>query len=246
MSVYNYIKKVIEKDGAAHFTLIDPPKQTVKDAGDIAEQAQDAGTDLIMVGGSVGGAYLFDETVKIIKDKVSVPVVLFPGGGTYYSPSIDAVFYLSLLNSNNPYWIVGVQALYSLFCKKIKLETISMAYLIIEPGGMAGWVGETKLLPRDYPELAASYCALADIVGFKMVYLEAGSGVKQAVPINLVYASKKYLKVPLVVGGGITDEKTAQSLVTAGADAIVTGTIVERKKDVKEHLGKIVKAIKKC
>jgi len=76
------------------------------------------------------------------------------------------------------------------------------------------------------------------------VYLEAGSGARKPVPPEMIRLVKEHLSVPLVVGGGIRDGVTAREAVEAGADIIVTGTIVEEADEVRERIYEIVANIK--
>lgn len=224
-----------------HLTLIDPDPltQSAEKAGKIAKVAVDAGSDGIMVGGSTAFGIL-DETVKEIKSKVDKPVILFPGNVNGLTKYADAVFFMSLLNSSNPYWIIEAQMLCAPAARLFGLETISMAYLVIEPGGSAGWVGEAHLIPRDKPKLAAAYAMAAETIGYKLVYLEAGSGAGMSVPAEMVRLVSSTIGIPLVVGGGIVTLEQAVDIVKAGAKIIVQGNIVE--KTALSDGGKLIKA----
>ena len=212
-----------------HLSLIDPDplSVTAQKAGRMAELATEAGTDGIMVGGSTAFGIL-DETVQEIKKKTSVPVILFPGNVNGLSKYADAVFFMNLLNSSNPYWLVEAQMLSAPAVKMLGLETISMAYLVVEPGGSAGWVGEAHLIPRDKPKIAAAYAMEAEIIGYKLVYLEAGSGASTSVPPEMVQLVSSMVKLPLVVGGGIVATEQAVQIVKAGAKILVQGNIIEK------------------
>ena len=228
-SVWKYLQNTMTNHGAIHLTLIDPdPKrQRPEQAAQIAHYASEAGSDGIMVGGSIA-RLLLDETVKSIKEKIDKPVILFPGNVNGLTEYADAVFFMSLLNSQNPYFIMGAQVLSAFTIKSLKLEPISMAYLIIDPGAAAGFVGEARLLPRNKPSITSAYALAAQYLGFKLVYLEAGSGADQSVPIATVKAVKQEVDIPVLVGGGIETANQAVDLVNVGADMIVQGTFVER------------------
>jgi phosphoglycerol geranylgeranyltransferase len=238
--VWKYINDVLNRDHVMHLTLIDPDPLTLtpEKAGKIAKLAVDAGTDGIMVGGSTAFGIL-DQTVQEIKSNVGVPVVLFPGNVNGLTKYADAVFFMSLLNSRNPYWIIGAQMLSAPAAKMLGLETISMAYLVVEPGGSAGWVGEAHLIPRDKPKIAAAYALEAETIGFKLVYLEAGSGACTAVPPEMVKLVSDTIRIPLAVGGGIVAPDQALDIVKAGAKIVVQGNIIE--KTVLADGGKLLK-----
>lgn len=175
---------------------------------------------------------------------VDLPVILFPASETGISRHADAIFFMSLLNSEDSYRISGAQRLGAPLVKEFELEPIPMAYLIVEPGGVAAQVGKAKPIPRDGVELAAAYALAAQYMGMRFVYLEAGSGAEEPVPVEMVEGVKGAADVVLVVGGGIRTSEVASDRVKAGADVIVTGTLVERVQDRVEKIGKIVKAIK--
>jgi phosphoglycerol geranylgeranyltransferase len=237
----------VAKHGAGHLTLIDPDSQSPAQAGAMAQAAAEGGTDAIMVGGSVGAAgILLHETVRVIKEKTDLPVILFPSSVAGLCENADAVFFMSLLNSRTPAYIVENQALGAPLILRYGLEPIPMAYIIVEPGGTVGFVGDARLIPRRKPELAAAYALAAKYMGMRLVYLEAGSGADSPVPVNMVALVKKLLgDVLLIVGGGIRSGEIAAELVAAGADLIVTGTGVEKSQDVASFVSHMTKSIRR-
>ena len=245
MKVEGRLKQVIARDGAAHLTLIDPAKQTPRVAAQMASDAASAGSDGIMVGGSTrAGGSLLDRTVMEIKKATKLPVILFPASEAGISRHADAIFFMSMLNSRDPYFITGAQKRGAPLVKQFKLETLPMAYLLVEPGGAAGRVGKADLLPRAKPELAVAYALAAQYLGMRFVYLEAGSGAAIPVPTNMVRAVRRATQTTLIVGGGIKTPRAAVERVKAGADVIVTGTIVEHAKDRVAKIREMVKAVK--
>jgi phosphoglycerol geranylgeranyltransferase len=246
--VWNYLNDFFSKKIPVHLTLIDPDpfRQSAEDAANIAQLAEKAGTNAIMIGGSTGTA-LIQETTKMISDSVEIPTIIFPGNIDAISAHADAIFFMSLLNSRNPYFIIGAQAISAFSIKAHNLETISLAYLIVEPGATAGYIGEAKLLPRDRPHIAATYALAAEYLGFKMIYLEAGSGAGNSIPIDLVRTVADNLTIPIMVGGGIDSLTQAKQLVKAGANCLVQGTFVEHsiQKDSGKELKQIISALHK-
>lgn len=238
-----HLERVIKDEGVAHLTLFDPEKLTPASARQLALQVKKAGTAAAMVGGSTStSVYQLDSIVRAIKS-TKLPVILFPNDVAGLSQYADAVFFMSLLNSMNPYYLSGAQALGAPLVKRYRLEPIPLAYLIIgEHGGAAGFVGNANPIPYDKPELAAIYALAAEYLGMRFVYLEAGSGAKRTVPPQMVQAVKKGCRMHIIVGGGITTPSQAKSLVSAGADLIVTGTIAEKASVRKLH--DIIRAIR--
>ncbi|MGC8816224.1 MAG: geranylgeranylglyceryl/heptaprenylglyceryl phosphate synthase [Candidatus Hadarchaeum sp.] len=245
MKVEERLRRIISLHGAAHLTLIDPEKQPPEKAGIMAADAAAAGTDGIMVGGSThAGGGLLDDTVLAIKKTTDLPVILFPANEAGISAHADAIFFMSMLNSRDVYYLAGAQRLGAPIVKKLGLEPIPMAYLVVEPGGAVGRVGKAELIPREDKELAAAYALAAQYLGMRLVYLEAGSGADRPVPVEMVRAVREATDVILIVGGGIRTPKAAAERVRAGADIIVTGTLVEQSKDRRARIGEIVRKIK--
>jgi phosphoglycerol geranylgeranyltransferase len=150
---------------------------------------------------------------------------------------------MSLLNSINPYYLSGAQALGAPLVKRYGLEPIPLAYLIVgENAGAAGFVGNANPIPYHKPELAAIYALAAEYMGMRFVYLEAGSGAKKIVSPEMVSTVRKTCRMHIVAGGGIKAPSQAKTLVKAGADLIVTGTIAE-KASVRK-LREIIRAIR--
>ncbi len=237
------LDKVQEK--TLHFTLIDPEKQNPDTAGEMALEAKEGGTDAIMLGGSIGVMQSdLDSTILAIKEKTSLPTILFPGDVSGMSRHADAILFMSLLNSRNPYFIMGAQVAGAPVLKRMGVEAIPMGYLIIEPGGMAGYVGDARLVPRAKPEIAAAYALAAQYLGMKLIYLEGGSGVKEPVPPEMISLVKSQVDIPVIVGGGIRSGKEAKRAADAGADIIITGTIVEDTGDVRRKIEELTGAIK--
>nr|WP_321423527.1 geranylgeranylglyceryl/heptaprenylglyceryl phosphate synthase [uncultured Methanobacterium sp.] len=243
MKVEEYLKESLKK-GKVHLTLLDPEEQDPEKALEIATEAVAGGTDGIMLGGSTTDSQDLDATAKILQENLEVPIILFPGNTTGVSSYADAIFFMSLLNSTNPYWIIGAQALGSPKIKKIGIETIPMGYVIVQPGGTAGWVGDAKLIPRNKPDIATAYAMAAEFLGMRLFYLEAGSGAEQIIPDEMIQKVKMFTNHMVLVGGGIRTGEDAKKAAQAGADIIVTGTVVENTSNIKEKISEIVEGIK--
>lgn len=227
-----------------HMTLIDPDKQSPGVAGDMASTAESLGSDAIMIGGSTGVTQeILDATVLEIKENTSIPVILFPTAASAISAHADAIYFMSLLNSRNPKYLIREQMKAAPYLKSTGLDIISMGYILVEPGMKVGEVGEAEVVPRENPDVAVGYAMAAEMLGMRLIYLEAGSGAPQPVPPRMVSAVKKKIDVPLIVGGGIRSAEAASAAVLAGADVIVTGTLVEQD-GWKEKLSDLISAIK--
>jgi len=243
MLVLDYLNSRLKK-GTVHITLIDPAKQQPEIASRLAIIAQEVGSDLILVGGSSGiNQKNLSDTAAAVQAVVDIPVVYFPAGAEALSLDFDALFFLSMLNSGNTKFITGTQSRAALILKRLEIETIPVGYIVVEPGMKVGEVGEAELIPRDNFWLAASYAVTSEMMGMKFVYLEAGSGAHQPVSAGMIRAVKREISIPLIVGGGIRAAVDARRVRHAGADIVVTGTIIESA-GYKDKLKAILSALK--
>lgn len=244
--VENYLNGKIKGEGAIHITLIDPEKTTPEQAAIVAETSKNSGTSAIMIGGStfVSQSHL-DGVVKAIKQTVEIPVILFPNNITGISRYADAIWFMSLLNSVDPYFLVGAQILGAPLVKKYGLEPISLGYIIVGEGGTAGIIGKAISIPYNKPELAAAHALAGQYLGMRFIYLEGGSGVSTPVLPEMIKNVRSAINVPLIVGGGIRDKIQARAAAAAGANIIVTGNVTESTFS-KASMSKIIEGIKDC
>ena len=216
------------KAGPLHFTLIDPDKSPGQKAAEIATGAVALGSDAILLGGSTGiSREKMAEAARAVKSAVPVPAIIFPEGPSSITEAADAVLFMSLLNSRRLDLVIRVHARTAPLIRKLGLETIAPGYLVIAPGMRVGEVGEVDVVPRDAPEVAVGYALAAELLGMRMVYLEAGSGAPSPVPAEMVRQVREALQIPLIVGGGIRTGSDARTLLDAGAQVLVTGTVTE-------------------
>jgi phosphoglycerol geranylgeranyltransferase len=234
----------LTKEKKLHFSLIDPDKQKPEEAGKIARTVTEAGSSAIMVGGStIRSQKQVDETVKAIKENSSLPIILFPSCAKFLCKYADAVFFMSLLNSRNINYIIREHVKGAHFVKQSGLEPISMGYVIVEPGMTAGRVGDADLIKKDDLDSAVGYALAAEYLGMKLLYFEAGSGANYPVSDEMITTVKENTNIPLIVGGGIRTADAAREKAQAGADIIITGTTLEKEKNLKKTLTDIIKAI---
>lgn len=230
--VYRYILDNIERKRGMVFLVIDPPNQSPEVAGKLAKIAEQAGIAAIAVGGSVGAqGTLLDDTVKQIKENCSLPVILFPGNIATLSPRADAIYFMSMLNSLDPYYISGAQIASSYPVKQMGIEVIPTSYIIVEPGRAAGWIGRAKLIPRELPYLAAVTALAGQYMGSHIVILEAGGGAPEHVPLEMISQARAAVDIPIVVAGGVKTDKQAYNCIKAGADIVHVGAAIEKVSD---------------
>ncbi len=244
-SVESYLKSELKKKKSALlFVLIDSEVSNIKSSVKLAKDVERIGASAILVGGSSAINQMeMAEVVKNLKKAVKIPKILFPGNVTGVVPEADAILFSSLLNSENPYFISQAQALAAPSVLKFGLEPLPTAYLVIGEGTSTWFVGSARGIPFNKPKIAAAYSLAAQFLGMRFVYLEAGSGAASSVKPEMIKTVRKVFKGFLIVGGGIKDPNTAKKIVSAGADAIVIGTLLE-KKDSLKNLTAITKAIR--
>jgi phosphoglycerol geranylgeranyltransferase len=243
--IEKYLLDKIKSEDAIHMTLIDPEKMTASQASRMARKAKLSGTSAIMIGGStfVSGAHL-DKIVKAVKRTVKIPAILFPNNVTGISRYADAIWFMSLLNSVDPYFLMGAQVLGAPLIKRYHLEPIPLGYVIVGEGGTAGVVGKAASIPYNKPELAAAHALAGQYLGMRFIYLEGGSGVKKPVPPEMIRLVKRCVSVPLIVGGGIRSREQALAAASAGADIIVTGNVIENA-EAEEKVSEIIGSIRR-
>ena len=239
--IHFYLKRNL-RWGSLHFTLIDPEKQPAERAAEMARAAQDAGSHAILVGGSTGVTpSLINATVREVKGRVTVPVILFPAGADGLSPDADAVLYMTMLNSKSPRYLMEEQVEAAERVEEMGLEVLPMGYIVVAPGGRVGEVGQARLVPRDDPRAAVKYALAAQYLGMDYVYLEAGSGASEPVPAAMIREVSTRVDLPIIAGGGIRTAEAARNLVAAGADILVTGNVIEGPIDVQKTLTEIIR-----
>ncbi|MGH9991938.1 MAG: geranylgeranylglyceryl/heptaprenylglyceryl phosphate synthase [Nitrososphaera sp.] len=241
--IEQYLRDEINKRGTICLPLID--SENSADAASLARKLEDMGASAILIGGSSAIDQLeLAKVVSQVKEKIKIPVILFPGNVTGVSPKADAILFSSLLNSENPYFMTGAQALGALAVKKYGIEPLPTAYIIVGEGTAAWFVGRARGIPFHRPNIAIMYSLAAQYMGMRFVYLEAGSGASQNVPPEMVAAVRKYFDGILIVGGGIRTAETAAKLAKAGADVIVIGTMIEKEANWQDRFSSIIKAIR--
>ncbi len=241
--VENHLRAEIKKHGTICLPLIDSENST--DAASVAGKLEEIGASGILVGGSSATDQLeLAQVVAEIKKAVRIPVILFPGNVTGVSPKADAILFSSLLNSEDPYFITGAQALGALAVKKHGIEPLPTAYIIVGEGTAAWFVGRARAIPFHKPNLAVMYSLAAQYMGMRFVYLEAGSGALQNVPPEMVAAVRKQYEGTLIVGGGIKTPEVASQVARAGADIVVVGTMIEKDGNWQQKLSSMINSMR--
>lgn len=233
MKVYERLLQIREQKGAGYLVLIDPDKQSLEEAIELAMICAETGVDALLLGGSLMFTHIFEELIKGIKEVCPLPLIIFPGSTRQLSPYADALLFLSMISGRNANYIVGDQVLAAPIIKSMNLEAISTAYMLIESGNItsAQFLSDTRPIPREKPDITMAHGLAAEYLGMRMVYLEAGSGAQLSVPEEHIAALRRYVSIPIIVGGGIRTPEEAGRKVMAGASFIVTGNVIEKKRE---------------
>jgi putative glycerol-1-phosphate prenyltransferase len=232
-SVYRYLLDVKDRRGAGFMVLLDPDRTTPERIGEQAARCGEAGVDAILIGSSLIMGNGFEESVRAAKRAVEIPVIIFPGEISQVTPEADAILFLSLLSGRNPEYLIGKQIRSAPLIRRIGLEAISTAYLLVDSGRTTSveFMSNTKPLPADKPDIAVAHALAAEMFGMKFIYLEAGSGATRPVPDEMVRAVSSEVFIPIIVGGGIRDPETVAARVKSGASFVVVGNHLEESGD---------------
>lgn len=210
--------------------LVDPDKMVFDPQAAVWQLLQEHVPDLLLVGGSLLTVGDVHRTVTWLKDRFDVPVWLFPGSYLHLSPAADALLLLSLVSGRNPDFLIGQHVAAAPLIRRMNLPAIPTAYMLIDGGKptTVSYISNTRPIPADKPEVAAATAMAAELLGMQTVYLEAGSGAENPVPVQLIAAVRQAVRLPLIVGGGIRSAQTLAAAYRAGADIAVIGTAWEQ------------------
>ena len=240
--VYRQLTDTIKRKGAAYILLIDPDKKNDDKLEKYVSSANESEVDMIFVGGSLMMDSKFNERIVRIKNIAKIPIVFFPGNISQLNSNYDAMLFMSVISGRNPHYLIGEQVIAAPIINDIGIETISTAYMIFNTGSntTVEFMSGTKPIPINRIDIAIAHGLAAKFLGFKLIYLEAGSGAEKPIPDELVRNVSKNVDIPIVVGGGIKNPEIAKSLVMSGASVIVTGTIIEQDESAMKNFAKAI------
>jgi len=214
----------------AFAVLIDPDKLTSESLLETIQLAKQANVDYLFVGGSLVVTDTLDKVVAAIKENCSIPVVLFPGSPDQITPKADALLYLSLISGRNPELLIGQHVISAPFVRQSGLEIIPVGYMLIDGGTptTVSNISNTNPIPSNKNDIASCTAMAGEMLGLKVIYMDAGSGAQRAIPTIMISQVAKYIQIPIIVGGGITSPEKAKENCLAGADIIVVGNAIEK------------------
>ncbi len=231
MNIYENIVKNKAKKKKQFAILVDPDKLNVKDLEKLVSVAEKSKTDYIFIGGSLITDNKLDECLRIINNQSKIPTVLFPGSVLQVSSKAKAILLLSVISGRNAEMLIGKHVIAAPLLKSSKLEIISTGYMLIESGKATSvsYMSNTTPIPSNKKDIAVCTAMAGEMLGMKMIFMDAGSGAKQAITEEMITAVSKSISIPLIIGGGIRTPEKALKNCKAGADIIVVGTAIEKK-----------------
>ena len=231
MAIYD---KFQDKSRKKLAVLIDPDKPTDTQILSIVEDAKAADVDFFFVGGSLLVTDSLDHCIKLIKANCDIPVLIFPGNSLQISKYCDGFLLLSLISGRNPEMLIGRHVIAAPYLKLYGNEIIPTGYMLIDSGKATSvsYMSDTTPIPHDKDDIAMCTAIAGEMLGLKLIYLEAGSGASIPVSTSMISKVKKMIQIPLIVGGGIKTPEMAEEAVRAGADVIVIGTAFEKEPDL--------------
>ena len=229
-NIYTHISNAKTNAQKAFAVLIDPDKLDENALRFTINLAIEAKVDYLFVGGSLVVTDALDKVVTTIKQLCSIPIVLFPGSPDQITPKADALLYLSLISGRNPELLIGQHVISAPFVRQSGLEIIPVGYMLVDGGTptTVSYISNTNPIPSNKNDIASCTAMAGEMLGLKVIYMDAGSGAQRAIPTSMIQQVAKYIKIPLIVGGGITTAEKAKENCLAGADIIVVGNAVEK------------------
>lgn len=228
-NIYQEILKYKAENKKLLAILIDPDKVAMETISVLASKINQSPATHIFVGGSSFNGTHLDDLISELKTKISLSIVLFPGNPSQISNKADGILFLTLLSGRNPDYLIEHQINAVPILSKTNLEVISTGYILIESGNTSAVerVTKTKPIDRNKPEYVLQTAQAGELIGNKLIYLEAGSGAKLSIPTEMIALVSQNIKIPLIVGGGIRSHQEIEKAYKSGADIVVIGTAFE-------------------
>jgi phosphoglycerol geranylgeranyltransferase len=228
--IYQSLTEKKAKGLKSFAVLVDPDKVSPQKIEEIATKAVEAGVDYLLVGGSLVVTNHLDEVVQQFRKECDLPIILFPGSPSQLSSYADALLYLSLISGRNAELLIGQHVISAPVVKQSGLEIMSTGYMVIDGGAptTVSYISNANPIPADKNEIAVCTALAGEMLGMKLIYMDSGSGAKRPVHESMIAAVAQQVRIPIFVGGGITDPEKAYINCKAGADLIVVGNAIEK------------------
>ena len=237
----NIYQNIIQKTGKKIAVLIDPDKTNGTAISKTILLAKKAKVDFFLIGGSLVSENP-DYFIKKLKTESNIPAVLFPGSLLQYSSMADAILFLSLISGRNPELLIGNHVTVAPFLKKSDMEVLPTGYMLIGTGKSTSveYVSNTTPIPSDKADIAVATAVAGELLGLRLIYMDAGSGAKNPIPTEMIKLVKQNIDIPLIIGGGLKNESQVENACKSGADIIVVGNAFENDNNKILNMAKIV------
>jgi putative glycerol-1-phosphate prenyltransferase len=209
--------------------LLDPDKTKAEGLSNILKIASECGTDYILTGGSLTFNSI-DNLIDTVRSLCTIPIVLFPGNLLQLSRKADAILLLSLISGRNPEFLIGNHVIAAHYLRSVREKLISVGYILVGCGQKTSveYISQTEAIPADKADIVVATALAGEMLGFHMIYLEAGSGATKPVPPEIIRSVKENISIPVAVGGGIKTHKEITEAFSAGANMIILGNGCEK------------------
>ncbi|QNF32588.1 geranylgeranylglyceryl/heptaprenylglyceryl phosphate synthase [Adhaeribacter swui] len=227
--IYEQIVQKKQQKQKLFAVLLDPDNLTAAACERLIQMSESYSIDYFLVGGSLVTTANQGPLISLLKQKSNIPVILFPSSSLHIDAQADAILLLSLISGRNPEFLIGQHVLAAPLLKASKLEVLPTGYMLIDAGQptTASYMSGSMPIPRNKPTIAASTALAGELLGLRLIFLDAGSGAQNPIPAAMIQAVRQATEVPLIVGGGINSAQKIEDALQAGADMIVVGSEVE-------------------
>jgi phosphoglycerol geranylgeranyltransferase len=229
MNLYQSLLKDTSEGKKKFAVLVDPDKYSPESLANVVKLSLNNNIDYFFLGGSLLLHDHLDQLIFHIKENTNIPVVLFPGNNMQLNNKADGILLLSLISGRNPDMLIGRHVISAPYLRASNLEILSTGYMLIESGNTTAvaYMSNTTPIPMHKNDIAACTAMAGEMLGMKLIYMDAGSGAKNPVSAAMIAKVRQSVKLPLIIGGGITSAEQAQAAFNSGADVVVVGNGIE-------------------
>lgn len=244
-SIYTSLAEKKKQGKKSFGVLIDPDKVDTQILDELIALSTAARVDYFLVGGSLVISNHLDICVQHIKSKCTIPVILFPGSPSQVSKYADALLYLSLISGRNPELLIGQHVVSAPFVKQSGLEIMPTGYIVVDGGAptTVSYISNATPVPADKNEIAMCTAMAGEMLGMKIIYMDAGSGARRPISEGMIKSVASHIEVPLIIGGGITNAEKAYLNCKAGADLIIVGNAIEKDASLIQEISSAIHSV---
>ncbi len=244
-TIYDSIVEAKQKGQKKFAVLIDPDKVRLDNMQRVLELAGEVGVDYFFIGGSLVVNNMLDHVLESIKEKCQIPIILFPGNSFQLSYRADAILFLSLISGRNADLLIGHHVVTAPYLKVSPLEIMPTGYMLVDGGvpTTVSYISNTQPIPANKDDVALCTALAGEMLGLKLMYMDAGSGAKNPISTSMIDAVSSATQVPLIVGGGIRTPEKALENIKAGADVIVVGNAIEKDPDLIREMAAVIHSV---